>query len=131
MNRARYFKECAAELDRIPGLTKAIRSSNGSTEDVLLLRTRLPVLRRCRGADGAGAGREGAAGLRATATAGGATGKPIAEFGALLELFGETSFEVFGGKLRRKTHSGISPYRLPGIVDESQQNREVRKRNIW
>jgi hypothetical protein len=35
-------------------------------------------------------------------------GNPITELGTLFELFGETSFETFGGKLRVNAHGCIS-----------------------
>lgn len=54
----------------------------------------------CIGASGGGC-------LGATAT--GATDRnPVTELGTLLELFGETSFETFGGKLRVNAHWCIS-----------------------
>jgi len=68
----------------------------------------------CIGARGRGG--LGAARVRAT------DGNPVTELGTLFELFGETSFETFGGKLRG-IHSVYLLGRFPGTAYGFQTER--------
>ena len=94
-------------------LTRLPMDAHGFSERRLCAFTasRLRALRWGRSADSAGAGRARGAGRRGPAAAGGGTnGQPATELGTFFELFDETRFQVFGGKLRIKIHESYLLY---------------------
>jgi hypothetical protein len=85
---------------------------------------RIVVLAAANAAGGwVGAGGGGGSRLGATAT-GATDGNPVTELGTLFELFGETSFETFGGKLRG-IHSVYLLGRFPGTAYGFQTERNL------